>query len=168
MFIHLRAHSAYSLQEGLLSPEELAHAAHEHGMPALGLTDHNLLTGAAELVAACGAAEIQPLLGLEIAPPSGSLSLLAMSLAGCSNLSRLSSALALLGEFQAACSFELLNEYSSHLIAMTNGHALDELNNIFADRLYVELQNPAPAGTMLHGARRSDLARKLDLTTVVT
>jgi DNA polymerase III alpha subunit len=35
-------------------------------MSALGLTDHNLLTGAVEFVTACRAAGIQPILGLEI------------------------------------------------------------------------------------------------------
>ncbi len=162
MFIHLRAHSAYSLQEGLLSPEELADAARDHGMPALGLTDHNLLTGAAEFVTACKASNIQPILGLEIDLESGSLSLLAMNLDGWSSLCRLSSALALRDDIKAACPFELLNEYSPHLIALSNGHALEELKNIFGDRLYVELQSPT------HAAQLSGLARKLSLQTVVT
>jgi DNA polymerase-3 subunit alpha len=162
MFIHLRAHSAYSLQEGLLSPEELAQTAREHGMPALGLTDHNLLTGAAEFVAACKAVNIQPILGLEIDLVSGPLGLLAMNLDGWANLCRLSSALALRDGFETACSLELLNEHSPHLIALSNGHALDELKNIFADRLYVELQHPS------YAARLAELAQKLDLKTVVT
>jgi len=53
MFIHLTAHSSYSLQEGILSPFELVQAARERGMPALGLTDHRLLTGSVEFVHAC-------------------------------------------------------------------------------------------------------------------
>jgi hypothetical protein len=35
-------------------------------MPALGLTDHRLLTGAVEFVTACTRAGIRPVLGLEI------------------------------------------------------------------------------------------------------
>ena len=65
MYIHLTAHSAYSLQEGLLTPAELAQAAQANGMTALGLTDHNLLTGAIEFVTACNAADIQPIIGLQ-------------------------------------------------------------------------------------------------------
>jgi hypothetical protein len=42
MFIHLTPHSAYSLQEGLPLPSELAQAAQAAGMPALGLTSHRL------------------------------------------------------------------------------------------------------------------------------
>ena len=52
MFIHLTTHSAYSLQEGLALPAELARAGGQPaaGMPALGLTDHRLLSGAVEFV----------------------------------------------------------------------------------------------------------------------
>jgi DNA polymerase III alpha subunit len=66
MYIHLTAHSAYSLQEGLALPAELAQAAAAAGMPALGVTDHRLLSGAVEFVTACKEADVQPLLGLEI------------------------------------------------------------------------------------------------------
>jgi len=43
MYIHLTTHSAYSLQEGLLSPIELVQAARIQGISALGLADHHLL-----------------------------------------------------------------------------------------------------------------------------
>ena len=66
MFIHLTTHSAYSLQEGLPLPAELAQAAAAAAMPALGLTDHRLLSGSVEFVTACKALGVQPLLGLEI------------------------------------------------------------------------------------------------------
>ena len=62
MYIHLTSHSAYSLQEGLPLPAELAEAARANGMPALGLTDHRILTGAIEFVHACQQAGIQPVL----------------------------------------------------------------------------------------------------------
>jgi DNA polymerase III alpha subunit len=66
MFIHLTTHSAFSLQEGLSTPADLVQAAQANGMPALGLTDHNLLTGVIEFVTACKIADIQPIIGLEI------------------------------------------------------------------------------------------------------
>ncbi len=75
MYIHLTSHSAYSLQEGLPLPEELAEAARIDGMPALGLTDHRLLTGAVEFVTACTRAGIRPVLGLEIDLEGGRLAL---------------------------------------------------------------------------------------------
>ena len=147
MFIHLTTHSAYSLQEGLAQPAELARAAAEAGrpqaaransrrndsggigMPALGLTDHRLLSGAVEFVRACKEAGVQPVLGLEMSTssansrrhsrePDGPLSLLAMNLEGWANLCRLSSALALREAPDEACSTDLLAQYSGDLIAL--------------------------------------------------
>ena len=42
-FIHLRAHSAYSLLEGALKPAVLANAALRFETPAIGVTDRNNL-----------------------------------------------------------------------------------------------------------------------------
>jgi hypothetical protein len=61
MYIYLTTHFTYSLQEGLMTPAELVQAAQANGMPALGLTDHNLLTGAIEFVTVCKTANLQPI-----------------------------------------------------------------------------------------------------------
>ena len=90
MAVHLTCHSTYSLQEGLATPAELVQAALGHGMSALGLTDHNLLTGSIEFLTACRDAGIQPILGLEIDFEGSPLQLLATSFEGWSNLCRLS------------------------------------------------------------------------------
>src|SRR5512138_1957822 len=100
----LTTHSAYSLLEGLALPAELAQAAAQAGMPALGLADHHLLTGTVEFASACKAAGVRPILGLEIdlsweARPGGlvprgqRLALLAMDAEGWTSLCRLSSLL---------------------------------------------------------------------------
>ncbi len=251
MYIHLTTHSAYSLQEGLAQPAELAQAAAEAGMAALGLTDHRLLSGSVEFVTACKAAGVQPVLGLEIdlepggfacacpvpsactygagtggpgrggtgagGPPertpagmtpagdNGPLSLLAMNLAGWTNLCRLSSALAMrdlpactsaAGTGEAACPLDLLAACSGDLIALRGespkngdrqgdpqstpnpqrtgaggegqpgtGEArgwLGALKEIFSDRLYVALDDPATAVPL------ALLAHKLGLHTVAT
>ncbi len=168
MYIHLTTHSAYSLQEGLLLPSELAQAAAAAGMPALGLTDHRLLTGSVEFVRACKAQGVQPVLGLEIDLQDGPLALLAMSLEGWANLCRLSSALAMREVPEAACPLDLLAAYSGDLIALAGerGDAekgrLETLKEVFADRLYVGLNDPA---TALQSAMQ---AHKLGLHTVVT
>jgi DNA polymerase III alpha subunit len=62
MYVHLTTHSAYSLQEGLTSPADLVQAAQASGMSALGLTDHNLLTGAIEFATACKQNGIQAII----------------------------------------------------------------------------------------------------------
>ena len=120
MYIHLTAHSAFSLQEGLLTPTELVQIAQTNGMSALGLTDHNLLTGAIEFVTVCKRAGIQPVIGLEIDMERGPINLLATSIAGWSNLCRLSSMLALRDNPEIPCSLEMLSTYSKDLIALSS------------------------------------------------
>jgi DNA polymerase III subunit alpha len=178
MYIHLTTHSAYSLQEGLAQPSELARAAAAASMPALGLTDHRLLSGSVEFVHACREAGVQPVLGLEIdleADLTGPITLLAMSLEGWANLCRLSSALALRETPDAVCPLDLLAAYSGDLIALRSEapkqddsqadgseEHLGKLKEIFSDRLYVSLKDPASA------LQLAMLAHKLRLHTVVT
>jgi len=166
MYIHLTAHSAYSLQEGLALPVELAQAASACGMPALGLTDHRNQTGALEFVHACQNASIQPVLGLEVDLQHGMLALLATSMAGWSNLCRLSSTLALRDDPEAACTLELLAPCTSDLIALCDGQAPDELlaelKGLFPNRSYLTFKDPA------RGLPVSNRARKLGLPLVVT
>ncbi len=177
MYIPLTTHSAFSLQEGLPLPVELAQTAAAAGIPAIGLTDHRLLTGALEFVTACKAVGVQPLVGLEIDLKTGPLALLAMSLEGWSNLCRLSSALALRDDPSADCSLDMLALYSHDLIALPvemsmsldggkKGDSSEKqygmLKEIFPDRLYVTLQDPSSA------LKRSMLAHRMGLPTVVT
>jgi DNA-directed DNA polymerase III PolC len=159
MYIHLATHSAYSLQEGLLTPTDLVQSAGACGMSALGLTDHHLLTGAIEFVSACKEYGIQPVIGLEIDLEQGPLQLMATSLEGWSNLCRLSSALAMRDTPDAPCSLDMLLQYSQDLIALCdNPHGLQDG---FEDRLYVAIRNAASAGSL------STQARKLGLPTVI-
>ena len=168
MFIHLTTHSAYSLQAGLLSPSVLVQAAKIQNMPALGLTDHRLLTGAVEFVHACKEAGIQPIMGLEIDLETGKLALLASSMEGWSNLCRLSSVLALRDDPEATCSLEFLEQYSSDLIALSDtqgdksGKRLGKLKELFNDRLYLTLQDPSV------GLPLSSMSRRMNVQMVVT
>jgi DNA polymerase-3 subunit alpha len=160
MYIHLTVHSAFSLQEGLMTPSDLAQAARADGMSALGLTDHNLLTGAVEFAAACKAASIRPIIGLEINLNEGPVSLLATSLEGWSNLCRLSSAIALRDDPEAPCSLAVLASYSKDLVALSSQP--QRLRDVFQDRLYVSIRNPGDANSL------SELAHTLSLPSVVT
>jgi len=160
MYIHLTTHSAFSLQEGLMTPSDLVQAARADGMSALGLTDHNLLTGAVEFAAACKAASIRPIIGLEINLNEGPVSLLATSLEGWSNLCRLSSAIALRDDPEAPCSLAVLASYSKDLVALSSQP--QRLRDVFQDRLYVSIRNPGEANSL------SELAHTLSLPSVVT
>ena len=160
MYIHLTAHSAFSLQEGLLTPAQLVQTAHANGMIALGLTDHNLLTGAIEFATSGREASIQPIIGLEIHLIDGPVNLLATSLEGWSNLCRLSSAIALRDNPNSPCFLDVLAAYSKDQIALSSQP--DQLNEIFPKRLYVNLQDLGQANIFLR------LAARLALPTVVT
>jgi DNA polymerase III subunit alpha len=168
MYIPLTTHSAYSLQEGLALPAELVQAAQADELPALGLTDHRLLTGSVEFVQACRRAGLQPLLGLQIDLESGPLAVLAMSVGGWSSLCALSSALALRPDLTASCPLDLLAANSRDLIALTcdqgdpTGRRVRPLKDIFPGRLYLALHDPAQALPL------SDLGRRLSLPLVVS
>lgn len=167
-FIHLHAHSFFSLMEGLISPEELVLTAKEYGMHAIGLTDHKCLSGAVEFENSCRKNGIEPIYGLEIDITwqglSGPIVLLVMDRDGWSNACRLSSRLMLAENINETdtISFHELSLFHKGLILLTGGQRsildtyikksledsalawLNELNKVFGDRLYIELQQHDP------------------------
>ena len=66
-FIHLKAHSAYSLLEGALPIGKLAKLAEQHAMPALALTDTNNLFGILEFSEKLSGVGVQPIAGVVLA-----------------------------------------------------------------------------------------------------
>lgn len=64
-FVHLHAHSHYSLLEALPSPKALVKRAKEQGMTAIALTDNGALYGAVEFYQAAQAEGIKPIIGLD-------------------------------------------------------------------------------------------------------
>ncbi|MEO1013615.1 MAG: DNA polymerase III subunit alpha [Pseudomonadota bacterium] len=104
MFVHLHAHSAYSLSEGAIPIKRLAALCKGHGAPAVAVTDTNNLFGALEASEVLSGAGVQPIAGVqqsvafegweEAAPGAARpphLVLLAQNEAGFANLMRLSS-----------------------------------------------------------------------------
>ncbi|BAS27283.1 DNA polymerase III subunit alpha [Limnochorda pilosa] len=65
-FVHLHVHSVYSLLDGAASVEGLCRRAAEQGSPALALTDHGVMFGAAAFYRAAVAHGIKPILGCEL------------------------------------------------------------------------------------------------------
>ncbi|MGD8753601.1 MAG: DNA polymerase III subunit alpha, partial [Anaerolineales bacterium] len=196
MFTHLRTHSHYSFLEGLPSPTQLAQVAADEGMPALALTDRRYLTGAVEFYEACHAVGVKPILGLELdlATPAelphaqpGVVALLAQDMQGWGTLCRLSSALLTQpGHIQSGTiPFDLLAENTTGLICLTGGHQdllsqwssqdqggnaqvlLGYLNEIFPQRLYVELQRHNPE-IEAHSNWLAQIAQRMRLPTVAT
>jgi DNA polymerase III subunit alpha len=64
-FVHLHAHSSYSLSEGAIKAEKLPALAKDAGMPAVALTDTANLFGALEFAQAAAAKGVQPIMGCQ-------------------------------------------------------------------------------------------------------
>lgn len=107
-FVHLRAHSAYSLSEGAIKVKKLVELAKGSDMPALGIADTGNLFGGLEFSYAAIEAGVQPIIGCDLgvrregegggmaarvgkAPEPDRLLLIAQNEAGGSNLGKLSS-----------------------------------------------------------------------------
>ncbi len=105
-FVHLHAHSAYSLSEGAIKADKLPALAAAAGMPAVALTDTANMFGALEFAQAAAGKGVQPIMGCQLwlsrkAVPetredtvrqgADIVTALAMDAAGLANLKRLSS-----------------------------------------------------------------------------
>ncbi len=64
-FVHLHTHSEFSLLDGAARLDKLVAAAANLGMPALALTDHGSMYGAADFYLKCKKAGIKPIIGVE-------------------------------------------------------------------------------------------------------
>lgn len=69
-FVHLHAHTNFSIQDALPSPKDYAHKAREMGFRATAITDHGKMGGVVEFVENCRSssnhAPIKPLIGIEV------------------------------------------------------------------------------------------------------
>src|SRR5262245_9535863 len=65
-YVELHCHSAYSFLDGVSLPDELAHTARELGHTALGLTDHNSVSGSMELAQVAPDNGIRAIHGAEV------------------------------------------------------------------------------------------------------
>ncbi|MGK7866806.1 DNA polymerase III subunit alpha [Falsiroseomonas sp. E2-1-a20] len=139
-FIHLHAHSAYSLSEGAIKAEKLPALARAAGMPAVALTDSGNLFGALEFSQACTGKGVQPILGCQlflgraVTDESGRggdparfrpdpIVALARDAQGLDNLQRLSSAGFLGSDISGlpCLSLDTLDRHRSGIILLTGG-----------------------------------------------
>jgi DNA polymerase-3 subunit alpha len=65
-FVHLRLHTEYSLQDGLIRVKPLAAATAAAGMPACAVTDHCNLFGMVKFYRAAESAGIKPIIGADL------------------------------------------------------------------------------------------------------
>jgi DNA polymerase III subunit alpha len=130
-FVHLRAHSAYSLSEGAIKAEKLPALARDARMPAVAITDTANLFGALEFSQACVAKGIQPIIGCQLSLARADnprlapepIVLLAQDQTGLANLQRLSSASFLDTDpgQKPQLPFDRIAQHAAGLILLTGG-----------------------------------------------
>ncbi|WP_261966638.1 DNA polymerase III subunit alpha [Prosthecodimorpha staleyi] len=138
-FIHVRAHSAYSLLEGALPLGKLIEAAKADAQPALGLVDTGNLFGALEFSEKASEKGIQPIVGCQVAvdfgepvepgrrtalnPKRPALVLIAATAEGWANLVRIvsHSFLGTEGTEDAHVSVDFLGGHAGGLIVLSGG-----------------------------------------------
>src|SRR5579872_7480646 len=140
-FVHLHAHSSFSLLDGLARIDDLLSASADAGMPALALTDHGTMFGAIEFYDRAQEAGVKPILGCEVyvadrpldQRPSGEsanyhLVLLAENETGYHNLIRLTTEAHLRGYYRKPrVDHALLEKHAEGLICLS-GCASSELS----------------------------------------
>lgn len=133
-FVHLHAHSMYSLYDAIGDVTELVDRAKELGYDAVALTDHGALYGAIEFYEAAKKAGIKPIIGVEanialnlltdrragIDNQSHHLTLLAETTEGYHNLLQMVSVAYLEGfYYKSRMDKELLKKHHKGLIALS-------------------------------------------------
>ncbi|MDQ3646698.1 MAG: DNA polymerase III subunit alpha [Actinomycetota bacterium] len=135
-FVHLHAHTEYSMLDGASRVGELFAAAADYGMPACAITDHGVMFGALDFYKQGNKAGVKPILGTEgylfaghrgEKPPQREngdktfhLTLLAATDAGYSNLVKISSKAWLEGlHYHPRADWEILSAYADGVICLS-------------------------------------------------
>jgi len=149
-FVHLDAHSNFSLLEGTIPVEKLAAAAARAGMTAVALTDTNGMYAVVPFARACASHGIRPVFGAEIEHGGRRAVALARDRAGYSELCRLVTARHLDPTFNFTAAISSL---SDHIVLLT-----DDAETLLAARekqhVYVAVRHsggPEGRQAVLHG-----------------
>lgn len=148
-FVHLHAHSEYSLLDGLSRIPAMVNRAKELGMNALGITDHGAMYGVVDFYLACKEAGIKPVIGCELYVARGGmrdrgpadknythLTVLAQNNEGYRNLMQLSSKAHLEGfYYKPRVDRALLEKHADGLIVLS-GCPSSEISTYLIDDDY--------------------------------
>ena len=161
-FTHLHTHSHYSLLDGMSKIDDMVKLAKEHGMTAIGLTDHGVMYGAIDFYTSCKKNGIKPIIGVEAYVANRTrfqkephvdnkryhLTLLAKDNIGYQNLIKLTTAAHLEGYYyKPRVDKDLLREHAEGLIALSGcpgselGRAIQSGNKEKAEAVILEYQS---------------------------
>jgi len=194
-FVHLRAHTEYSVVDGTLRIDDAVAAAAADGQGALAITDISNLFGAVKFYTAARRAGVKPILGAEVLMAAEAaekapsrLVLLVLNRAGYLNLCELLSRgwLQNATSGQATIEWSWLGECGDGLIALSGadggaiGRALlagddpraealaTRLGACFPRRFYLEVQRSGLPGNEAHVRAAVALAARMRLPVVAT
>jgi DNA polymerase-3 subunit alpha len=194
-FVHLRAHSEFSLVDGLLRIDELMATVPVRGMNAIAVTDYCNLFAVVKIYKAAIASGIKPIFGAEVPyctfeKPDEvfSMVLLCQNLAGYRHLTQLISKTYQEGQYQGKprARNEWFSTYADGIIALSGarrgdiGRALlagDTLRaealarhwmSVYPGRFYIELQRTDRVHEDEYNALAVQLADSLNLPIVAT
>ena len=194
-FVHLRAHTEYSVVDSTLRIDSVVAAAAADGQPALAITDVSNLFGAVKFYSAARKSGVKPILGVEVCmePDAGDkgtsrLVLLVQNRTGYLHLSELLSRgwLTNAGSGHALVQWAWLKELGDGLIVLSGadsgslGQALlggdaararalaERLQSWFPKRFYVEVQRIGLPSNEAHLRAAVTLAAELGLPVVAT
>ena len=194
-FVHLRLHSEYSLVDGLVRLKPLMKAAVDMKMPALAITDFCNMFALVKFQNGAAGAGIKPIYGSDILvegveedDPPFLLVLLSQNLQGYRNLTQIVSEAYLTGQGSGkpVVKREFIAEKSEGLIALSGGKQgeigrallndapdvaearLQEMQAIFPDRFYIELQRTGRNNDETYLHKAVDLAAKHNVPVVAT
>ncbi len=194
-FVHLRAHSEFSLVDGLLRIDDVMDALPLRGMNAIAITDYCNLFAAVKVYKSAIAAGVKPIFGAELPcydpkKPDDvfSLILLCQNLQGYRHLTQLISKAYQQGQYQGQprVHLEWVAEHAEGLIALSGG-CRGEIGRailagdkerakriathwmaIFPERFYIEVQRTGRANEADYNAEAVRLADLLHLPLVAT
>ncbi len=196
MFVHLRLHTEFSIQDGTTRIDDALQMATQHGQPALAITDLGNLFGAIKFYKAAFSNGIQPIIGADIYLKDDTsqqseisrLLLIAQNHQGYLNLCELlTRAWSQMGAHaQGVVQLTQLEKLSEGLIVLSGaqdgvvGKALIQgkqqrasefalqLARIFPHRFYLEIQRAGRIDDELHVSATAQLASRLKLPLVAT
>lgn len=194
-FVHLRAHSEFSMVDGLLRIDDLMDALPLRGMNAIAVTDYCNLFAAVKIFKAAIAQGIKPIFGADIpccdsqkSNEVSSLVLLCQNAEGYLHLTQLISKAYQEGQEQGEprVHYDWVSQHANGLIALSGArrgdvgralvagdfetavaHAMHWMR-IFPGRFYIELQRTGRANEEEYNTQAVKLADKLNLPLVAT
>lgn len=187
-YAELHCHSSFSLLDGASNPEELVHRAHEIGLSALALTDHDDLGGAVRFALTAKEVGLEAIIGAELTLEDEShVTALVCDDVGYRNLCSLITATRMHAERGSPrIPKSLLFELNSGLIVLSGcpkggipsllargdipaaESLAKEFQEVFEDRWYLEVWNHYIAQEQVIARRLLELSEEASIPWVVT